>query len=111
MDPSLLPVPVIEIFAVFGLDAELIVVIGLPTLFIIFLHPGKTSWNFIKLMVICQRACILRDGCHFAARTSSIEGVALIEVVVVVVEPVVATVELTVYWRQVFGGGVNAEAV
>ena len=107
---SFLPVPVIEIFPVLGLGAELISVLGPPTLLIHVLHPGKTFWNVIKLMVVWQHACHLRDGPPFTARTSLGEGVALILVVVVVVESVVATVELTVDWRQIFGGCVDAEA-
>lgn len=38
------------------------------------------------------------------------EGVALVLVSIVVVEAVVATVELTVDWRQVLGGRVDAVA-
>lgn len=47
---------------------------------------------------------------QFAARTGPGEGVALVLVGVVVVEAVVATVELTVDWRQVLGGRVDAVA-
>ena len=107
---SLLPVPEIEIFPLRGLGAEFISITGPPALLILLLHPGKTFWDVIQLMVVWERACHPRDGRHFAARTSPEEGVTLILVVVVVVESVVATVELIVDWRQIFGGCVDAEA-
>ena len=50
------------------------------------------------------------EGFQFAARTGPGEGVALVQVSVVVVEAVVATVELTVDRRQVLGRRVDAVA-
>ena len=50
------------------------------------------------------------EGFQFTARTGPGKGVAFVLVSVVVVEAVVAAVELTVDWRQVLGGRVDAVA-
>lgn len=50
------------------------------------------------------------ESFQFAARTGPGDGNALVQVMVVVVEAVVAAIELTVDWRQVLGGRVDAVA-
>ncbi len=50
------------------------------------------------------------EGFQLAARTGPAEGIAFVLMVVVVVETVVASVMLTVDWRQVYSRGIDAVA-
>ena len=56
------------------------------------------------------RASNTIDGYEFAARTGPGEVIAFVLVIVVVVEAVVAAIELTVNWRQISGGCVDTVA-
>lgn len=95
-DPPFLAVPVVEVFAFVGLGAEFVAVARGPALLLLLLHPAQT---FGRQVVGFGRGPVVVEGFQFAARAGPGEGVAFVEVVVVVVEAVVAAVVLSVDGR------------